>query len=241
MFHETRSLFYGRYVEWKSWGSDQDPAALKEMFEVEMSRAGVARGAAVLEIGFGSGAFLDWARESGYRTEGIEINPDLVAAAKDRGHAVDAGDPREILRDRGATYDAIVCLDVLEHQTLPELIEYLEVFSNCLKHNGKIVARFPNGGSPFGRLYQYGDATHMTVLTGPLMRQLAMVAGLKVIGEYNAARSNRGPGGGGIKNSVVARKITFLLRDAINAVLSLIYFGRIVPFDPNMTVVIAKA
>lgn len=241
MPRDTRPLFYSRYIEWKAWGGvGHEPAHLVEEFEIEVRRAGLPPGAAILEIGFGGGEFLDWARAAGYRPTGIDINPGVVAAAQERGHEVHQGDAKEVLESYHETFDAIVCLDVLEHQTLPELVDYFSVLTSRLKQGGKIIARFPNGASPFGRLYQYGDATHMTVLTGALMNQLAMLSGMTVLGEYNAARSARGPGGRGLKDSVVARKLAYMMRDAVSSILSLIYFGRIVPFDPKMTVVIGQ-
>jgi 2-polyprenyl-3-methyl-5-hydroxy-6-metoxy-1,4-benzoquinol methylase len=241
MTEDTRDLFYKNYADWKSWGGPEDLHHDTGEFEVEIRRAETPPGATVLEVGFGEGAFLDWARGCSYRIVGVDINPDMVHAAKRRGHEVYLGDARNLLQDFTEKFDAIVCLDVLEHLTLQEIVDLFSVLATVLKPEGRIVARFPNGASPFGRLYQHGDATHMTTLTGPLMDQIAMTAGMKVLGEYNAARPVRGTDRKGIKNNVLVRKLAFLTRDVFNAILSLLYFGRVVPFDPEMTVVIGRA
>ena len=67
------------------------------------SNAGLAKNLRILEVGFGSGRFLDWAQAQGMTTAGVEIIPECVEAARARGHDVFAGELREGLLPQGAS------------------------------------------------------------------------------------------------------------------------------------------
>lgn len=43
-----------------------------------------------------------------------------------------------------------------------------------------MFCRVPNGESPFGRLYQYGDLTHCTTLGLSKFRQIGLACGLEI-------------------------------------------------------------
>lgn len=71
-----------------------------------------ARGAAVLDIGVGSGAFLDAAAAAGFRPSGFDINPRAVAMLRDGGrYAADA-----------RAFDVVTFWDSIEHMEAPDVI-----------------------------------------------------------------------------------------------------------------------
>jgi len=234
MSQNWRSHFYHDYLAFKSW-DDKRPAVLDEIFAIEAGRAGITPPAAVLEIGFGSGHFLDWAAGKGYRTAGVEIISSLVESAARRGHRSLSGLPREVLNPAVDRFDLIVAFDVFEHMTVEELVDFLQLAASLLNPDGRLLARFPNGSSPFGAFIQAGDITHVTVLSAARIRQIGLSAGLDLIAAFNSAR----PVAGGVRR-VFAQKARYLARDAIEVFIGRLYFGSVVPLDPNITVVLGK-
>jgi 2-polyprenyl-3-methyl-5-hydroxy-6-metoxy-1,4-benzoquinol methylase len=234
MSQDWRSQFYNDYLAFKAWGNER-PAALEEVFAIEVGRAGKPPPAAALEIGFGSGHFLDWAAGKGYRTTGVELIPSLVESAAQRGHRALHGVPREVLNPEVDRFDLIVAFDVFEHLTVEEIIDFLRLASSLLNPGGRLLARFPNGASPFGAFYQAGDITHMTVLSAARIRQIGLSAGLSLLAAFNAARPVAHT-----DRSVLAQKARYFVRDMIEIVIGRLYFGTVVPLDPNLTVVLGK-
>jgi 2-polyprenyl-3-methyl-5-hydroxy-6-metoxy-1,4-benzoquinol methylase len=159
------------YVEWKSWSPHVLQDHQYSVYEEEISRANLPKAARILEVGFGEGSFLDWARDHGFAVTGIELDPELVAAARARGHSAHLGEIRSTIGGAGAEFDAVVLFDVLEHIAIDGILELLDQLLLLLAPGGMVIARFPNGASPFGRAYQYGDATHLSVLRVPRSRR----------------------------------------------------------------------
>jgi hypothetical protein len=227
--------FYDRYPKRKSWYGRDDYFSVSEKFEKELKRAGTKPGSSILEIGFGDGLFLDWARDSGHIVTGVEINRNFVQSAKKRGHEVYRGDPGEIFKNKPRSFDLIVLLDVLEHLTVEKIVALFTTLRTLLKPEGEILARFPNGLSPFGRFFQYGDVTHITTLSGPKVEDIARLTGLKVEAVYNSARSFRGGRRGRIW---FFKAVAYLIREVLQRVIGYLYFDENIPLDPDLTVII---
>jgi len=232
---DWRLQFYDDYLAFKSW-DDTRAAVLDEIFAIEAGRTGISPPAAALEIGFGSGHFLDWAAAKGYRTTGVEIIASLVESAARRGHRALHGLPREVLNPAVDRFDLIAAFDVFEHMTVEEILDFLRLAASLLNPGGRVLARFPNGASPFGVFYQMGDITHVTALSAARIRQIGLSSGLGLVATFNAARPIAGT-----TRRVLAQKARYLVRDAIEAFIGRLYFGSVVPLDPNITVVLGKA
>ena len=132
----------------------------------------------------------------------------------------------EIYQDIPGQFDLIVLFDVLEHLSLSEIVASFKIFSHLLTPSGKVLARFPNGGSPFGRLHQYGDATHQTVLTGSLIHQIALTAGMELIQQFDAARPLIAKDRKGLINIKWVVKLVYWLGDCLTIFMSLIFYGK---------------
>lgn len=132
----------------------------------------------LLEIGFGNGSFMGWARDQGYSIVGVEIQQPQLDAARRAGFLV--AESLETLEKQAnlTELDGAVALDVFEHLSYPQLISLMSSLRACLKVNGWIFARHPNGDSPFGRINQHGDLTHVTTLGSVAMAQLAITSGV---------------------------------------------------------------
>ncbi len=229
------------YAEWKGWSNTGQPRSNPELFTKEIVRTGVRPRASILEIGIGSGSFLDWAESQGYDVVGIDINEELVAAATQRGHKAFHAEAQDFLEGKVGQYDLIVMFDVLEHLSITGIFSCFILFAKALRRGGKLLARFPNGASPFGRMYQYGDATHQTVLTPAKINQIALTAGMNLVSVHNAARESRSLHGGPLQRSRIVRLIVYAIRDVIQLAIGFIYFGKNIPMDPNVTVIVGKA
>jgi len=212
---------YGSYTKFQAWTSDQ--VTRPENHAETMRLCGRTGRLRVLEVGFGSGDFLNWAKDQ-HDVSGIEIIPELVTAARAAGHTVTLS---TIEAFDAPPFDLIVATDVLEHLTVEELRSFFGQMSRLLKPGGRLVARFPNGASPFGRIFQTGDLTHKTALSKSAARQLAIDAGLIFVGAFNFRPA--GP---------LKRKAAYLLRDIIGTVVCLAFYGWREPMDANVVVVV---
>jgi SAM-dependent methyltransferase len=177
---------FEEYRVWKGWREDNFSRCTPidaRYFEVELARAGVQlKGAiSVLEIGFGNGSFASWARKRGWRYVGIEIDSELVARGQGHGFEVVHADVPLESGAAGRDYDLIVGFDVLEHLSIPDISKLLASLCSLLKSDGRLVARFPSGDSPFSRAVQYGDLTHRSILGSGIIQQLAISTGFRIL------------------------------------------------------------
>lgn len=101
------------------------------------------QGLTVLDIGCGGGLVAEPITRLGARVTGIDPAVESIEAAK--AHAREAGldiDYRgttvEALLAAGATFDAVLCLEVVEH--VPEPGEFLKLCTGLIKPGGLLVA-----------------------------------------------------------------------------------------------------
>jgi 2-polyprenyl-3-methyl-5-hydroxy-6-metoxy-1,4-benzoquinol methylase len=226
---------YRGYVEWKSWrgafaASDREARYYAAEFD-DIALAGKR----VLEIGFGNGSFLAWARAQGATVTGTEAIDALVEQARASGFDAQPAD-LHALAVAGRQFDVVVAFDVLEHWSRRELIANLRQLHTLLARDGLLLARFPNGHSPFGRLHQHGDLTHVTALSSTSTNQLAQMTGFAVVRIENERRvSTKTDPWSRLKHRWRAVR-----RARIEAKLGKLYgFGKL-PLDPNLTAVLRK-
>jgi SAM-dependent methyltransferase len=227
----SREDFYQSYAAFKSWPIGDDQSS-DETYEVELRRSGINPPARILEIGFGTGHFLDWARRRGYSITGVEVIGELVDRARAAGHVVFYGTPQSVIDATSQQFDLIVAFDVFEHFTVAELIDLLMFARKILSPTGRILARFPNGGSPFGAYLQNSDITHVTPLSGERIRQVATAVEMRVFSVANAARPMAG------RRNRILKRGAYLVRDIVEWTIGHLYLGYRVPLDPNLTVVL---
>lgn len=158
---------YGNdYLSWKNWGTNQTFGKLDKTYEAychaEIKRTGLKNITNVLEIGFGDGGFLAFCKKNNWQVTGTEENQELVNVAKASGF--EAFHTSEVDKIKAGTYDLVVAFDVLEHIEQKDLPGFLRMIRSWLKKDGRFLARFPNGDSPFGLALQHGDITHVTTL-----------------------------------------------------------------------------
>ena len=165
---------YTGYAEWKAWDETgfMAPGSHERSYYAAELRGHPLAGQPVLELGFGNGGFLAWAREQGAIVHGTELQPDLAALGTAAGIIVEPTDLSTLLPVARAKFALVAAFDVFEHFTVAELPPLLATIAELLADGGLLVARFPNGQSPFGRVPQHGDLTHRAILSADIMRQL---------------------------------------------------------------------
>lgn len=98
-------------------------------------------GARLLDVGCGSGAFLDLARSAGWNAQGVDFDPLAVAAARGRGLDVRCGG-LEQMADQIGSFDYVTCSHVIEHVHTPA--QWIKDMHSLLRPQGKLWLQTPN-------------------------------------------------------------------------------------------------
>jgi 2-polyprenyl-3-methyl-5-hydroxy-6-metoxy-1,4-benzoquinol methylase len=152
----------------------------------------------ILELGCSTGATAKAIREL-YRVdyyEGIELNATAAKVAADRLNKVQIANLETsspaALGLPVASFDLLICLDILEHLYDPWSI--LSAYTECLQPGGHLLASIPNiqhltilDGLVKGE-WRYTtagllDATHLRFFTLGSIRELLSGAGLKIVSQ----------------------------------------------------------
>ena len=224
--------FDDQYAQWKHWhGSSAFVSQRKDAKYFRGQFAGITMaGARVLDIGFGNGTFLAWAKSEGAQISGTELNSHSVRLGADKGFDVHLGAVDEIAALDSERFDLIVMIDVLEHLPGESLVRTLRWIIAHLSDEGMCLARVPNAASPFGLLIQDSDVTHCQRLSCDAFRQLAPVYGYEVISCGNQYRS--WAGGFPAFRQLIQRT----LRRAAEAFIRFVLEVRTAPLDMNIVV-----
>ena len=113
LFNELEEELSGEYGNWyfkRREQETQSQAFKQEAFEVMME----VRGTEVLDIGCGTGTLMEYLKEKGYKTTGIEKHQAGIDIAKEKELDVHEGDIRDI-NMKDDSFDTVVSQHVLEH------------------------------------------------------------------------------------------------------------------------------
>ncbi|MBU6229242.1 MAG: class I SAM-dependent methyltransferase [Cyanobacteria bacterium REEB459] len=211
------------YLKWKRW-DEQTFGNLKKnnsvYFSTEISRLKdkLPKTVKVLEIGFGNGSFLTFARTRGWDISGTEVNRELIEIAKQNGFDVYESEDLTCFSDK--TFDLIVAFDVLEHIPQSVLESFIFQVKRVLKDGGFFVARFPNGDSPFGLKVQNGDMTHVTTIGSGKIFYLGAKTNMDVV--FLGGRAEPIIGMTGLP--LLHRIISLPIKKTLNLIIKLIFF-----------------
>jgi SAM-dependent methyltransferase len=95
----------------------------------------------ILDIGCGTGAFLEICKRAGFNCKGIEPDEDARKLAK-HIYGVEVLDEAALVDLSSASFDIITLWHVLEH--VPFLNERIEKLKELLKPNGRVIVAVPN-------------------------------------------------------------------------------------------------
>ncbi len=172
----------GKYYPIASyWGTDVDRAqSYGFLYRLILAQKKTGR---ILDIGAGTGMFLSYFAEQGWRTDGVEYSKGAVQYAQKKfnlklkkGDFLDFHFPRH-------TYDVITLNNVLEH--LYEPVETLTEVYKTLKKDGILVITVPNskslGFTLFGKnWYALQPPRHVTHFSDTTLTQMLESAGFRV-------------------------------------------------------------
>lgn len=231
---------YADYAEHKGWAPESfgkyTPLEAR-FYQAEL--LGLVRGARVLEIGFGNGAFLGWARDQGAEVCGVELQEELVQRAREAGFRAFPTLAQALEDMHGRALDTVVAQDVIEHVADDELVGWLRSVVAPLGPGGHLFLKYPNGDSPFGRFYQHGDLTHRSTIGSLKLRQMAQHAGCSVVHLRNpyqvVAR-------GGPLVAALKKGLFLAGRWTLERLMQRLFLdGHRVPLGPNVVALLRKA
>ena len=104
----------------------------------------------VMDIGCGTGDFLEFMRKTGWSVSGVDLSPAAARAARRKGIEVMSQPLEELLRSgrvRKGSYEAVTLFHVLEH--LPKPVEFLRMARHLLSPGGVLVVQVPNDFNRF--------------------------------------------------------------------------------------------
>jgi len=136
----------------------------------------------VVDIGCGRGEFLEACREASIPCRGIEVNHDLVAYCKGKGHNVKFSDAISFLSElEDNSLSGIISCHVIEHFQPSSLLDFMKLSVRKLVSGGRIVLETPNPTSLSALCNFYKDFTHIHPVHPDTLQFLMKQLGLKEI------------------------------------------------------------
>ena len=144
----------------------------------------------VLDIGSGTGVFLDQLARRNIPGRGIDNNLASVRYASMLGLDVQLSDAREALLGSEDTFDAIHCSHFVEHLPMDALTELLALITTVLAPGGRLVLVFPDPESIRSQLLGFWrDPDHVRFYHPDIVETIALSLGLEP--EFNSQREER--------------------------------------------------
>ena len=150
--------------------------------------------AKIVDLGCGFGTFIKPAIDAGYvNISGYDISEEQVKIAHKLGikniHCMSIED----YFAKGDKVDVLMGLDIIEHFTKDELIDFLTQAKACLNPGGKIILRTPNMDAPQTSVYAFGDISHETLLNKSSALQVMRSIGFNNIDVRGGLIRNQNP------------------------------------------------
>jgi len=141
----------------------------------------------VLDVGSGTGVFLDQLARRNIAGRGIDNNPASVRYASMLGLDVELGDARSALLGRESSFDAIHCSHFVEHLAMDALTDLLVLITTALAPGGRLVLVFPDPESIRSQLLGFWrDPDHVRFYHPDIVETIALSLGLEP--EFNSQR-----------------------------------------------------
>lgn len=169
-----------------------------------------AKAGGVVDIGCGRGEWLTLLRDSGVRAHGVDTNPAFVAAAGERGLAVELGDAIDHLRGLSRdSVDMVTCFHVIEHLDTEELLALLEAAREALRPDGCLLLETPNPQNlVMAACDFYNDPTHRSPMPPALTEYLVASQGFVDV-EVRALHPKSLPASGDAQLPEVLQQLLF--------------------------------
>ena len=100
-----------------------------------------AEGRSLLDVGCGSGNFIEFAQNAGWRASGVDPDPNAVAFCRGKGLSVEEGGIERFAKKR-ELFDRITLNHIIEHVHEPSVV--LAACHRLLKRDGSLWISTPN-------------------------------------------------------------------------------------------------
>lgn len=138
--------------------------------------------APVIDLACGSGRLLYLYQQLGYdNLTGVDISPEMVAAARQVSDRVEQGDVIEAVRAQPSRYQLISAFDLIEHLTKNEVIDLLAGCYDALAPGGRLILHTTNADSPMFTQIQYGDFSHEQCFSTAGLRRVLTLSGFEAV------------------------------------------------------------
>lgn len=144
----------------------------------------VQKGRSLLDVGTGTGYFLNYMKGQGYQTQGIEISKQARDAAI-QNFGLEVNEPNHLLSGQlNQQFDVVTMWHVLEHIYSPELT--MKAIHGVLKKEGHLVIAVPNKDSFDATNYEeywagYDVPRHLWHFTPTTMETFAKKNDFKIV------------------------------------------------------------
>ena len=156
----------------------------KPEFEFALRFCGRHGARRLLDVGSGTGAFLDAARDAGFTVYGVELNARAAVAAASKGHRMISKMLAEISPDElGGPVDLVSFFQVIEHVPDPQAV-VIEA-KRLLAKGGHVIVSVPHREGLIRRLLPYDPLNmpphHLSHWRRRDLAELAKRSGLRVV------------------------------------------------------------
>lgn len=135
----------------------------------------------VLDLGAGSGIFLDVLRSNGISAAGVERNPDLVTYGRQMGLDLVASDAMDYLTKQSDLFDGVYCSHFVEHLPIDAVEQLIAGIAKSLQSQGVAVFTFPDPESIRSQLLGFWrDPEHVRFYHPDLITNIARAQGLQL-------------------------------------------------------------
>jgi SAM-dependent methyltransferase len=133
----------------------------------------------VLDVGCGTGVFLDLLARKGITAEGVERNGQSARFAQSLGLTIHTADALEFLARHPGQYDGLYCSHFVEHLPIDAVERLMALSAQALAPGGVVVFTFPDPESIRSQLLGFWrDPEHVRFYHPELIETLAQVHGL---------------------------------------------------------------
>lgn len=140
------------------------------------------KNAAIADLGCGWGALLHFFKARGYQNvTGVDVSAAQVAIARQTGAEVIQGSAADFAAKNPGRFDLLAALDIVEHLTRDEALQFLDACKLALKPGGRLIIQTPNADSPMVDSVRYGDVTHETCYNASSLGSLLRTCGFTAI------------------------------------------------------------
>lgn len=153
------------------------------LFDMQAPHVSFFKGCSrVLDIGCGTGIFLDALDRVGLKAEGVERNPLSAEYARNLGHKVHSDDAIAFVSKLTDYYDGIYCSHFVEHLPIEVLDQLVQGISRALISGGVAVFVFPDPESIRSQLLGFWrDPEHVRFYHPELIELMCSMEKLKLV------------------------------------------------------------